>query len=276
MKRIIIIIGVVLAVSCSKSQESPKVDDSMVTWVFKAPSTKASLNASGAFSWSKGDQIAIWDATSGSFITFTTGSGSGRFSATAPASANFTTSAFYPATLASESGITLPSSYTAADLSAGGGMPMFAAVEDNSDILNFKHLSAYITVQVNNLPGFADRISVGSPSVSLSGAFNLTDAGAGIRKIQASSGNACVTYNFSPSAGHSFSYTIPVPVGEYALYLEAGDAGTPDFIHVETDSVNFQRGHLYSLSVIDGSASSYTITVISESYALESDNSNWE
>ena len=97
MKRIIIIIGVVLAVSCSKSQESPKVDDSMVTWVFKAPSTKASLNASGAFSWSKGDQIAIWDATSGSFITFTTGSGSGRFSATAPASANFTTFATFTA-----------------------------------------------------------------------------------------------------------------------------------------------------------------------------------
>ena len=275
MKKNLLLIAVaVLAVSCGKAIKPSQATHDMVEWTFEAPATKASLGAGGAFSWSPGDEIAVWNSTESAYVTFRTGTGNGRFSATAPASANFTTGAYYPSDIVSGSGVTLPSSYTVDALSSGAGMPMFSPVEDDSNLLEFKHLVAYLAIQAQRLPDTIDRIKVSSSTVSLSGTFSPADIGGGRREIRSVSGNAAVTIGFATSAGQDISFIIPVPVGEYAITVEAGNVDVSDVLSAETDPVNFLRGHLYTLSAIVNPDISVSLT--SEPYNLEPDSNNWE
>ena len=270
----IIIAGALLAISCGKAVNASQPADDLVEWTFVAPATKASFSADGAFSWSPGDEIAVWNATESSYVTFRTGTGNGRFSAVAPASANFTTGAYYPSVIVSGDGVTMPSSYTVADLYSGAGMPMFAAVEDDSNLLEFRHLVAYLTIVANNLSDNIDRIKVSSTTVSLSGTFVPMDAGGGKREIRSASGSGEVTISFAPSDNKNISFTIPVPVGEYSITLEAGNEDVTDVLSAETVPVNFLRGHLYTLSVIGESV--FSVTFTTEPYGLEPDSNNWE
>lgn len=271
---VIIMAGAVLAISCGKAVKASQSADDLVEWTFVAPATKASLSADGAFSWSPGDEIAVWNATESSYVTFRTGTGNGRFSATAPASANFTTGAYYPSAIVSGGGVTIPSSYTVADLSSGAGMPMFAAVEDDSNLLEFRHVCAYLTVQARSLGNSIDRITVGSSTVSLSGVFVPADAGGGKREIRSASGSEVVSIGFTPSDNQDISFTIPVPVGEYSITIEAGNEDVSDVLSAETAPVNFLRGHLYTLSAIGESV--FSVTFTTEPYGLEPDSNNWE
>ena len=164
MKRLLLTLSLCLPVvlSCNKEPDSVPLRE----WTFEAPATRAALSGTGAFSWNRNDRIAVWDETSSSFVSFTTSSGSGRFSATAPENAHFSTIAYYPAGIASGVGvISLPDAYSLDDLTGGAGIPMAAEVEDGSQILHFKHLTAYLTIPVSNLSS-AHTITVTSPTVS--------------------------------------------------------------------------------------------------------------
>lgn len=267
MKRILItILGLSFAfASCEKSSDEP-----MVEWTFEAPQTKASLSGSGAFSWAPGDEIAVWNGTASAFVTFATQTGSGRFTAQAPANAHFTAAAYYPASIATGTeAVSLPTSYTLAELSGGKGMPMFAAVENGNNILNFKHLGALLKVKVLNVPAGNVQIVLSSSSVSLSGGFTVTPSG-GDRVISAQTGSATVALSLSLSDTQDVEFTVPVPVGTYALTCTV-----PERSPFLTDPVTFQRGHLYTLSTIDvenGGEFAQTCEV----YELVDDNNNWE
>ncbi len=270
MKRIILFFSTVLTtLSCNRDTRQQWIE-----WVFDAPATKAVLSADGAFSWTQGDQISLWNTTSSSFVTFTTASGSGRFSAQAPASANFVGAAFYPATIATTpSVVTLPASYSMDALSIGAGMPMYAQVEDGSNLLHFKHLGAYLTIRINQVPGSIDQLRISSPTVSLSGGFPLTDA-AGYKILQAADGTGDILVSFPHSGIQNYAFTIPVPVGEYSIRYAAGSAGDPAVLQKYTDTIVFERAHLYKLSAAEPGQDFAPLTC--ETFTLDNDNDYWE
>lgn len=259
-------LGLTLAfVSCKKAADAP-----MVEWTFEAPGTKASLSADGAFSWAPGDQIAVWNSTTNAFVTFSTPTGSGRFTAQAPANAHFTQEAYYPASAATGLGaVLLSSEYSLSDLSSGKGMPMFAAVNDGSNILNFKHLCAFVIISVKDIPAEATQIHISSSTVSLSGEFEILTA-SGEKIIGAQPGSGSVTIPLSLSQTQDVTFTIPLPVGEYALSCSVQGTSTS----VQTDPIAFQRAHLYALSSIDAGGDRFAPAC--EVYELANDNDNWE
>lgn len=261
------------AISCNKGTESTR-DIELVEWTFDAPATKASLDGSGAFSWKAGDRIAIWNDTDDAFIPFTTASGSGRFSAKAPVNAHFTTSAFSPSGIAvSTSSVSLPSSYTLAELEHGAGIPMYAPVTDGNAVLHFRHLCAFLALDIRSSVPVIDRVSISAPSLSLSGAFTLADA-SGDKEVRAVSGSGTISIDAAGAAGPGLLLTIPVPVGTYSLTYTAGNEGDPDMMSFSTVEVSFERAHLYKLSPVSYNSGSFASVI--ESIDLENDNSNWE
>ena len=267
MKRLFSLLAIFLAaVSCNKGKES-----GMVLWTFDAPATKSALSENGAFSWQAGDEIAIYDATSGEYVSFTSATGSGKFSATAPENASFTGTAFYPSS-ARES-VELPASYAYSDIC---DMPaiqmMYATVSEGSNILRFMHPVAFLTVQIQNALPKMDRISVSSPEASLSGAFTMTD---GI--LPSASGEAGVSVSFSIDSKQDLQFTIPVPVGEYSVLLTAGNEDEPEILKMDTETVNFKRAKLYKLAPADVAdmAIVHVVPVVN-SYDALPDNDNWD
>lgn len=256
------------ALSCGE-KDPVKSPDELVEWTFIAPSTKASIDGKGAFSWKPGDEIAIWNSTAGGFVTFTTATGSGIFSAQAPANSVFTGTAFFPASSAvNANSVSLPASYSIQQLSVGAGIHMSASVSNENNSLEFKHLTAYLTVQITDTPATLDRVVIGSDGHSLCGGFEV-DGGA----LYISGGSATTTVSFPAQEGQTVSLTVPVPVGEYQISITAGDGNTPDMISMHTSPVNFRRAHLYKLSP----ASSQTgFSAICEVYDITSDDNNWE
>lgn len=276
MNRVVALLGLVLAiVSCDRTGPVDYVE-----WHFTAPSTKAELSSSGAFSWSAGDEIAVWNAASGAFVKFASASGSSVFSASAPADAHFTGAAYFPYDNVSDKGsasstFTLPSSYNAGDCDSGTGLiAMYAPVNEGSDVLRFKHQCAYLTVQVENAPATLSSLVVRGDGIALSGDFALTDA-SGARVIQAASGDGSVTLNFSLSGPRSIlQFTIPVPVGNYAVSYSAYE-GAEEIMAKSTDEVSFTRAHLYKLNPADPAAQCQISFVGCESYTLSEDSQNW-
>ena len=262
-----------LAFSCTRTAEAP-----LVEWTFHAPSTKASLNASGAFSWTEGDQIDVWNEASGAFVTFTSGNGSGRFSAQAPASAHFTTAAFSPAGIADGLGsVTLPAAYSKDELAAGRGIPMYAPVNEGSDLLHFKHLGAYLTIAIDHLPGNIDKLILSSPTVSLNGNFTLVEA-AGEKEIRAATGSGSLSLTFAPGANQSIRLTVPVPTGTYALSYQAYDGDTPEKFVRRTEDITFRRGHLYTLATADPvlEGEYLVLALTCEEYDIHVEDNLWE
>lgn len=249
MKKVVIICAIAaLAFSCSKSQETAP---ELVEWAFETDYTKASIDGSGVFSWQQGDRIEVWDATSSSFVPFTTIAGKGRFVATAPNNASFQGAAFYPAGIGgSETYVTLPGSYSSPD-EADVAFPMYAPVNKGDEILHFKHLGATVRVSLTGVQPELTRLELRSASTALSGRFDLT-AVSGNQVIQSKSGSGTVVVNFSLSSEGSVSATIPVPVGTYPISICLGNDSDHEMLVItSTGSLTFERAHRYKLSTID-------------------------
>lgn len=274
MKRLLTIIAAgLLVLSCGNTERQQ--DDRLIEWTFNAPATKAQLGSRGTFSWNKGDQIAIWDATGGSFVTFTTPSGNGRFSAMAPASADFSGIAFYPASIASTvSSVDLPASYTVSGLEAGAGIPMYAIVEDGESLLQFKHLGALLSVNVKNVPKRFTYLTMSAEGVSLSGPFTLSDA-SGFKEIHPVAGSGSVGVVFSLSDSGDLNFTFPIPVGRYAISYVSGSESEPDLLQCATDEYTFERGHAYRLEASEAGIYGVINSIGIEPYGLEDYTDNW-
>lgn len=275
MKRVLVLSLLALA-SCARLSPS---SDSLVEWTFDAPATKASLGDGGAFSWDKGDKIAVWDASGGTFVPFESKTGSGRFSATAPAGSRFSQLALFPVTIAagSTASVTVPSSYSAASLEGGAGILMHAAVEDGSNVLHFKHLGAYLTVNVKDAPSSVEQVILSSPEAALSGNFALAASGSAMQ-ISASSGTGVITVSCPHTDGQDVSFTIPVPVGRYNINVTAKDGSGEEKLSVHTSAgVSFDRAHKYTLetATVEGAAL-VLLSGVCEPYGTASDDDNWK
>ena len=246
----------------------------MLEWTFQATYTKAAISSLGVFSWHKGDKIAVWDAQAGAFVPFTSVTGSGKFRAVAPSDAHFTSSAIYPAGVAATTAsLTLPGSYSSPEASAEG-FPMYAAVEENTELLEFKHLGALLELRLLNTPAGAVAVVLSSEGKSLSGTFSLTGTP---YEIQAPSGSGDVRVTIpATSKGDNITVTVPIPVGTYPLTISLEDGEGSLFTLAGSQSIAFERAYLYRPApILTTAIESLPISVGMESYNLENDDENW-
>lgn len=271
MKKLVYIVAALaLCAACTEAEEGKK-SEKMIEWTFNALYTKAGISVPGGeFFWEAGDRVDIWDRNGAAFVPFTTVTGTGRFRAIAPESADFGDAAIYPSgTAASVSQVQLPSSY-ASQAEALRAFPMFAPVEKESNILSFKHLGAFATLNFGSVQPESGMVTISAAGKSLSGTFTIEDSD-GTRFIQAMDGNASVSIPFSLEHPGSFSVTIPVPTGTYALSVTVGSQGS-----FEIPENTFKRANLYRFATI------YTDGIEpvlyggeTEVFSLEDDSQNW-
>ena len=272
-KTIFIIVTLIATVSCSKSADAPA---SMQEWTFEAAYTKASLSTQGAFSWEKNDRIAVWNATAGSFVSFTSLTGKGIFNATAPSDAHFAAAAFYPSDIpVSTSGISLPAVYSSPQ-EAERVFPMFAEVQDGSKTLSFKHLGALANFTFIRFSPEADHLEISSPGKKLSGTFQMATNSSSLKEIQVSEGSGSISVAFTP--GESvLSVTVPLPAGSYPLTVKLLKGGETLLEIVGNDTHGFERAVLSRFKTIDvNPVDEIPFQLVqTESYSLEGDDELW-
>lgn len=253
MKKTLYIISVLLVLfSCGKQsiEETAVVSDSdeLVTWSFSTASVKAGITDAGAFSWTAGDQIAIWDNTTEENVTFMSKTAKGVFTATAPRSSEFV-SAVYPAAWASgASSVVLPSSYTAAEAEAGQLFPMYAKVNEGTNALEFKHLGALLRFSVTGLKEGLDKIRILSPDGGICGTFTF-DSSVEYPTVMPDSDRASAAVNIpiAPTAGSGYAVTIPMPVGTYNYEIHVLSGENVIYRAYTETAQTFGRAKIYKL-----------------------------
>ena len=225
---IVISLAMLLGVAfCSREVNAPvEAPEEGVTYSFRAVmegASKATVSEDGATAWTAGDQIAVFDAVSQSFCTFTSEFGDGVFSFTGTPGADYNfTRAYYPASIAQgESSVSLPAEITLANAVSGSGFPMLGTRKDDNT-LSFKHLGALLKYTLIGIPESADALVLSSAEVSLSGNFDIEDANP---VINATAGSGKVQISLTPGANKSLVFYLPLPLGTYTFTcdVKAGD-----------------------------------------------------
>ena len=254
MKKIAYIILSVLFFACACSKQSVRnapAGEELTTWTFDAGfSAKAVIADGGSFSWSKGDEIKLWDSRSSGYVVFTDRVGKGVFTASAPGNSVFV-SAVYPASVAATTAsVSLPAGYTPEAAAAGKTFPMWATVSEETNALSFCHLGAILRFTAKSvIPGMT-KIKISSADGSLSGDFPV--AGSPLQ-IALQPGSGAVTIDLGTvSENTDFLVSIPVPVGNYNYKIEVGNDREPNVYTAYTTSAQpFERKKIYKLGELN-------------------------
>ena len=226
----------VLLLSCSKSgQENPQLpppydkNQSIRIAVSAEPAheSKAAYDASGAFSWTEGDQIGVF--ADGEFYSF-------DYSGVVEDKAVFEGSlydatpgdiAVYPFSAFSKIGsgylyATYPSSYTY------GGAPflMIASINSPEQItgseprLYFRHIGAGVRFVYKNVPSIATKLEV-TTEKEICHTYEIGDYSPKNLSVAASGGESTVAVNFPIGAypNRNMTFDIPVPTGDYSYFI---------------------------------------------------------
>lgn len=254
------ILLLLLAVSsCSDKEErgAGPEEEKTVLYSFRAVvegSSKAAVASDGTVSWEAGDQIAVYDALSASFCTFTNTEGDGVFTFVGePGTLYNFTHAYYPASVATASGsVTLPTAISLDDATNARIFPIMGVVKDNT--LAMKHLGALLKYTIIGIPKEADALVLSSPEVSLSGVFDVTGD---TPEIRASSGDGKVSIALEPGTAKSLVFYLPLPLGTYHLTcdvksgestlvshttLNAKEVNRAKYIRMRPDTPSFSGG----------------------------------
>ena len=269
--------------SCSKEVEAPgksQEPGTVTEYRFTAtlPQPKAVMGDDATTSWSKGDEIAIWDTESSRYYTFTNNEGDGGeavFTFSGEGTYNFTR-AIYPASIAEGyTGVTLPAEYDLSDASKARTVPMIGTVD--GEAVSFMHLAAVLKITLEGIPSKAATLVVSSPSVSISGAFNLSgngvddgkihaggedatigdaidlksgNIGAGV-EIQAKNGSSSVSIDISSRESNTLAVYIPLPTGAYQFSMSLKDSGNTELWSKTTSSEKeILRSALYKMNTV--------------------------
>ncbi|MBR1872086.1 MAG: hypothetical protein IJ795_02630 [Bacteroidales bacterium] len=233
--------------ACARETEIAPVPagEDTVTYSFRAVmegSSKASVSEDGTCSWTQGDQIAVYNAVSGTFCTFTSELGDGLFTFTGEPGADYEfTHAYYPASIAkATSTITLPDEITLKQATSGSGFPMFGTREENNT-LSFRHMGALLKYTLVGIPETADALVLSSPEVSISGDFSVAESD---NVINATSGNGTVRIPLESGASKSLVFYLPLPLGTYTFNCDvmAGEQALAS--HATKSSKEVQRAKL--------------------------------
>ena len=207
--------------------------------------TKGSVDGSASFTWNTGDQIAVWtkngykvsdglastfDAQSTATFSF---SGDNAFDQDDRANC-----AVFPASLVSGQTscsaeslpLTLPASYTLAEVENNvSPTPMIAVNEPNGD-LAFMALCPLLRITVNNIPKQTKRIEFDFNDKKVQGTFTLTGVVAGMTAIETSDTEGTddiitVTMADNTTWHDNLVVNLPVPTGTYdKITITAYDA----------------------------------------------------
>ena len=235
------------AASCTREVDNAPIDvnEEGVKYSFHAimeGTSKATVSEDGSTAWAAGDQIAVYDANSESFCTFTSEYGDGVFSFTGTPGADYNfTHAYYPASIAqSGSSVSLPSQITLEEAVSGSGFPMMGTRKDDNT-LSFKHLGALLKYTLIGIPEPADAIVLSSAQVSLSGTFNIDQSNP---VINAATGNGTVQIPLTPGANKSLVFYLPLPLGTYTVTCDVKAGSETLQSHTTSSAKEIQRAKL--------------------------------
>ncbi|MBR4808739.1 MAG: hypothetical protein IK031_00480, partial [Bacteroidales bacterium] len=255
MKKFPIILALLaIAAGCAKEPVvTPVEEGELVTYSLTASlpdaQVKATISDAGKFNWSAGDEIAVYNSATGSFVTFRSAAGDGNFTADAAPGAVFTT-AYYPASIAVPSDpdkVNLPTAYTQAEAVAGKSFPMKATVSGST--LEFDHLAALLKLTINDVPEQATSLVLSSAK-ALGGTFTVGTDGSGDDAILASDGDGDVEITLSNTVRSNISVYVPVPVGTYSYTLSLGNGTVTWLTKSTTSAKTLERGSLHILKAL--------------------------
>ena len=225
-----------------QSGDEPKVEVKMITETVtggKGVSKATISNTDASFKWTTGDHIAVHVSNGDSHkYVFTSDAGAAGAS-TAAASASFTVVyeegysrdafALFPSTIVSETAanygqsgsaldVTLPSSYTLAQVSdETSPCPMIATNTAGSG-WDFYQLCGLLRLTVNGIPNDATGIVIQFPSKKVNGSFSIASpVNPGTSTIETgapATGEDIITVTFAAGIT-SATVNIPLPTGDY-------------------------------------------------------------
>ncbi len=249
-KYLVLFASLAVAAACSHELEETPVQVEPVTYSLQATGPSAEVKATiaddGKFSWSEGDEIAVFDSSEGHFVTFRCDSGDGIFTAEAAPGAVFTT-AYYPASIAMASNpgtIVLPTGYTQKEAEGGRIFPMKA--EADGGHLSFRHLASLLKITINDVPAEATSLAVSSDK-ALGGIFEIRKDDAEKDAIIADDGDGNIVISLSNAAKTNLIAYVPVPTGTYNYAVTLGN-GSTTFLSQSTGSAKkLDRATLHKL-----------------------------
>lgn len=286
MKKSVLFLIAVLSILVSCSKESSSVQNDTITpeettvqepaeemcyltAVFEKeqPSSKANIADDGAFSWSNGDAIAVFNSTDNKYYLFVTdaenGATSAKFSRVAVPGSNWAL-AYYPASVVMSSEeisagvsserdnsttVTLPASYSSIAV-AERSFAMKATVSGSS--LYFEHLGSMLRFTANRVPKDANKVEVVF-SKAVTGNFTVSKNGSTDKdEIVAGTGSGAVSISFTPGESGSKTFSVPIPVvagTTLTINFKNRYAGTENLFTLgPSSSVSFDRKSLMGLN----------------------------
>lgn len=230
MKRSLIIMAVAaLALSACQKELVPSGEFSIKATREACTDSKASVTDAGAFTWTAGDAIGLYNGSS--FNTLTTSTSGETVTFTGTVAGTPQTCAIFPAAVAkTPTSVTLPSSYTWKDGDAA--TPMYA--EYNASALAFKHLGGLIKVSIAGVPATASKF-VFEADKDITGDFDITSG-----EISSSSltDKGSVEFSFAAGTATAMSFYVPVPVGSYTMKVSFKDADEAELWSFEGSTPN--------------------------------------
>lgn len=226
-------------VSSSLEQEELQSPLSLKAIVEGDGNTRSEVSDDGIFTWSadKTDQIAVYDANSAQFFTWTqTGFVDDNLEVAtfeapnAKAKIQQGSYAVYPAFLEPEYDgttltVTLPTEYDSNQSSA----LLLATYDEESDELNFTHIASLMRISMENVPTSVTKFVFEAEGSQITGSFDVKEyENAKYIATQSSDENNQVTINLTSNdvKDGQLTFNIPLPVGTYQgfkLQLYAGD-----------------------------------------------------
>ena len=200
-------------------------------------STRAAVDADAKFTWSAGDQIAV-HVSDGKYYTTNAladdGGLSADFTVTYPDGEARDAYAVYPASIVTANAqnygqenhtldVTLPASYTLAQVSGTKTpCPMIATNTPGND-WDFKQLCGLLRLTVNNIPATTKRLEIDFNGKQVSGNFSIAAGitpGTSVITTTADADHDCIAITKDATGAtlgaRSLVLNIPLPVGTYA------------------------------------------------------------
>ena len=239
--------------------------------------SRSIMTDAGKFSWTKGDQLSIWNGRT--FTTFTCTNGN-TFTGDPITPLEY---AIYPAGYHQKSGnsvtVNLPSSYgdINTDYVENTNAIMLASVQPGNNNLTFKHLGGLMRFKIKNVPAGANKFVFSASDKSITGDFTVEG---NIIKAGTNSDDNTVTICFkSLSSAEDMTFYIPLSIGTYnGFKIEIQGNSTLTYTTTARNTVNrrtlllmpafeCKNGSLVNegSATIDFSNSSTTTTVATES-----------
>ena len=127
--------------------------------------------------------------------------------------------ALYPADATFANGTLTATLSETTPVSSTGSCSIMAGVINDKNEVEFKQLTAYVTIQLSKVPTMAKSIVISSDK-NLSGEFSVALPDAFETGIAAVAGDKTVTIELGEGAGATVNAFFPIPVGDYS-YLKA-------------------------------------------------------